>query len=291
MALQLFEQAIALDPGFALAHAGVAMAYAQLSQLAEMSAEESYPKVAEAAARALSLDEMLPEAHIASSVVKTYERDQRGADYERRRAVELDPHSVFAREHYGMFLSLLGRFSEALEHARMAQSLDPLSPRAAWTVASVLRYARRYDEAIAEARRALQLDPNYGPAYHTLGLCYEAQGRLDEAIDAFLRSGRRPNGNLGHAYAVAGRINEARAIVAELEKHSPERGGMGHIAQVYVGLGDLERAFEWLSRGAERVPSQVPTLKVAEIWDPLRSDPRFLKLLEKEGLSEPQTVK
>jgi tetratricopeptide (TPR) repeat protein len=155
----------------------------------------------------------------------------------------------------------------------------------------VLRYARRYDEAIAEARRALQLDPNYGPAYHTLGLCYEAQGRLDEAIDAFLRSGRRPNGNLGHAYAVAGRINEARAIVAELEKHSPERGGMGHIAQVYVGLGDLERAFEWLSRGAERVPSQVPTLKVAEIWDPLRSDPRFLKLLEKEGLSEPQTVK
>jgi tetratricopeptide (TPR) repeat protein len=185
----------------------------------------------------------------------------------------------------------LGRFSEALEHARMAQSLDPLSPRAAWTVASVLRYARRYDEAIAEARRALQLDPNYGPAYHTLGLCYEAQGRLDEAIDAFLRSGRRPNGNLGHAYAVAGRINEARAIVAELEKHSPERGGMGHIAQVYVGLGDLERAFEWLSRGAERVPSQVPTLKVAEIWDPLRSDPRFLKLLEKEGLSEPQTVK
>ena len=289
IALQLFEQAVALDPGFAQAHAGIAMAYAQWSQLAVMSAEETYPKVAEAAARALSLDALLPEAHIAASVVKVYERDLRGADRERRRAIELDPHSVLAREQYGMFLSLLGRFSEALDHARMAQSLDPLSPQAAWTVASVLRYARRYDEAIAEARRALELDPNYGPAHHTLGLCYEAQGRLDEAIDAFLRSGRRPNGNLGHAYAVAGRIKEARTILADLEKHNPERGGTGHIAQVYVGLGDLERAFEWLSRGAERMPSQVPTLKVAEIWDPLRSDPRFLKLLEKEGLTGPAT--
>ena len=168
----------------------------------------------------------------------------------------------------------------------MAQSLDPLSPRATWTVALVLRYARRYDEAIAEARRALELDPNYGPAYHLRGICYEAKGRLDEAIEAFLRSGRQPNGNLGHAYAVAGRRAEARRMFADLEMHNPERGGAGHIAQIYVGLGDRERAFEWLSREAARMTAQVPTWKVAEIWDPLRSDPRFPELLKRVGLGD-----
>ena len=286
-ALQHFQQAAALDPGFAQAHAGIAMAYYQLAEVGPaLSPEEAYPKVSDAATRALSLDDSLPEAHLAASLVKVYERDLHGVERERRRAVELDPHSSLAREQYGMFLSLLGRFPEALEHVRQAQSLDPLSPRATWAVATVLRYARRYDEAIAEARRALELDPNYGPAYHTLGLCYEAKGNLDEAIASFGRAGQSA-GNLGHAYAVAGRTKEARALLADLENGYTQRGGAGGIAQIYVGLGDLERALEWLDRGTERMAATIPTWKVAEIWDPLRSDPRFPQLLRKAGLAEP----
>jgi serine/threonine-protein kinase len=286
-ALQLFQQAAALDPGFAHAHAGIAMAYAQLSEIGQApSAEEAYPKVLEAATRALSLDDLLPEAHLAASLVKVYEKDLQGVERERRRAVELDPRSAFAREQYGMFLSLVGRFPEALDQVRQAQSLDPLSPRATWAVATVLRYARRFDEAIAEARRALDLDPNYGPAYHALGLCYDATSNFDEAIAAFRRAGQSA-GNLGHAYARAGRTKEARALLTDLETRYSQRGGsVGQIAQIYVGLGELERALEWLERGTERMPAAIPTWKVAEIWDPLRSDPRFSQLLRKAGLDE-----
>jgi eukaryotic-like serine/threonine-protein kinase len=288
-ALKLFEQAAALDPEFAQAHAGIAMAHHQLAEVGqELAPEAAYPRVAEAAARALALDETLPEAHLAAANVKVFERDWRGVERERRRAIELGPNSALAHEQYGIFLSLMGRFPEALDHVRLAQSLDLLSPRATWAVATVLRYARRYDEAIAEARRALDLDPNYGAAYHTLGLCYEAKGRLDEAINAYLQAGRGANGNLGHAYAVAGRAAEARTLLASLEERYLPGGHAGQIAQIYIGLRDHERAFEWLARGAGRMPANVPTWKVAEIWDPLRSDPRFRELLESAGLAEPE---
>lgn len=289
-ALQLFEQAAALDPAFAQAHAGIAMAYFQLAEVGQaLSPEEAYARVTQAATRALTLDELLPEAHLAASNVKVYERDWRGVERERRRAIELGPNSALVREQYGMFLSLMGRFSEALDHVRLAQSLDPLSPRATWAVATVLRFARRYDEAIAEAQQALELDPNYAPAYHTLGVCYEAKGRLDDAISAYLHAGGTGGGNLGHAYAAAGRTKEARRLLAALEEHYPEGGHAGQIAQIYVGLGELERALQWLGRAAERMPANVPTWKVAEVWDPLRSDPRFPELLKKVGLAEFET--
>ena len=122
------------------------MAYAQLAEVGQaLSAEEAYPKVLEAATRALSLDDSLPEAHLAASHVKVYEKDLQGVERERRRAIDLDPGSSLAREQYGTFLSLVGRFPEALDQVRQAQSLDPLSPRATWSVATVLRFARRYD--------------------------------------------------------------------------------------------------------------------------------------------------
>jgi serine/threonine-protein kinase len=266
------------------------MAYHQLAEVGQaLSAEDAYPKVAAAAARAIALGELTPEAHLAAAAVKVYERDLRGVEREHRRAIELDPNSAVAHEQYGMLLSLLGRFSEALQHVRLAQSLDPLSPRATWSVATVLRYARRYDEAVVEARHALDLDPNYGAAYYTLGLCYTAKGRFNDAIDAYRRSSR-PGGNLGHAYALSGRTTEARLLVTDLEKRYLQRGSAGQIAQIYVGLGDRERAFEWLYRGAERMPANIPTWKVAEIWDPLRSDPRFAELLKRAGLDEPKTA-
>src|SRR5262245_40124870 len=206
--------------------------------------------------------------------------DWRGAERECRPAIELDPANADARERYGLLLSLEGRFGEALGQLHLAQSLDPLSSRTAWILASVLYWARRYDEGIAEARRILRNDPHYALAHYTLGQCYAEKGKLDEAIEEFLRYGK-PTGNLGNAYARAGRKAEARKL-----RDLDNRNGInGMTAMIDIGLGEIDRAFAQLERGYER-RAWLGTLKVAPVWDPLRSDVRFGRLLQRVGLTE-----
>jgi tetratricopeptide (TPR) repeat protein len=183
-----------------------------------------------------------------------------------------------------MWLSYQGRFDEAIKEARLGEALDSLSVRARVKVAEVLRQARRFDEAIVQAQRALQLNPNFGGAHLILGHCYLGQGRWDIAIEEYRRSGIT-GGNLGHAYALAGRTTEARHLLVALEaRYASTRGGAGEIAQVYVGLGEFDRAFEWLTRAVD--DGSVWTLKVAVVWDPLRPDPRFEQLVRKSGLGD-----
>jgi len=286
-ALRLFEQALALDPADARAYAGIASAYQPvMGSRLDVSPEIARTRAAHAAERALSLDESLPEAHLAAAGVRVASLDWIGAEREYRRAIELDPNNVDARLEYGIWLSLLARNAEGLDQVRRAESLDPLSPRVVLAVARVLRLARRHDEAIAQAQKALALDPNYGPAYFTLGYCYRAKGKLDEAIAAYLRSGGS-SGFLGHAYGVAGRTREARQLLAEFQRRYEKTGLWAReVGLTYLGLGDIDRAFEWLARDSPTGPGPY---KVADIFDPLRSDPRFTKLLERWGLTDDQT--
>jgi eukaryotic-like serine/threonine-protein kinase len=282
LALHLFEQALALDPDYAEVHAAIAEVYLQMdAAIPNLTREESVHRATEAAARALSLDSLLPEAHVASAGVKSAHADWAGAERDYLRALELGPSNVVARQQYAHWLSLLGRFDDAIEQARIAESLDPRSPRAIMALASALRFAGQFEEAILQANKALELDPGHLVAYLNLGHNYLGLGRLDEAIEAFERHGR--SGNLGDAYARAGRTDEARALIAHFERRYAETGlGAGHIAQIYCGLGEIDRAFEWIERDG-RWPT---TFKVAPVWDPLRSDPRFAALLKKYGLAD-----
>jgi serine/threonine-protein kinase len=289
-ALQFFERALALDPEYAQAHAGVAEAYHFLAFGGVLPPKEAYPRVEQEARKALSRDESLSEAHLALARVKyAFEWDWPGAESEFRRAIELNPNSAYAHENYGMIsLSLQGRVDEALEQIRLAESLDPLSARTRWLHASVFFFARRYSEAIAESRRTLELDPSYVLAYQMIGQCYEQQGHLNEAIEMYLRSAPS-GGSLGRTYALAGRTEEARKILSDLRRRYEE----GHaramdVASVYVGLGDLEQAFQWLENACERREYLV-LLKVGPGFDPLRSDPRFDQLLRKVGLQASTT--
>jgi eukaryotic-like serine/threonine-protein kinase len=286
LALQLFHQALALDPDYAQVYAAIAEVYLQVDPaIANLTGEESVHRATEAATRALSLDSLLPEAHVAAAGVKSARADWAGAERDYGRALELGPSNVMARQQYAHWLSLLGRFDDAIEQARIAESLDPRSPRAIMALASALRFAGRFEEAIHQANKALELDPGYLVAYLNLGHNYLGLGRLDEAIEFYRRHGQ--NGNLGDAYARAGRTEEARALIAHFERRYADTGlGAGHIAQIYCGLGEIDRAFEWLDR-MDRFHAPWPTtFKVAQVWDPLRSDPRFAALLKKYGLAD-----
>lgn len=287
-AVRFFEQALELDPAYAQAYAGIAEVYLHVPLwIPNVAPEEAFARAAAAADRALSLAPSLPEAHLAAAYVSASRFDWDRTEHEYRRAIELGPSYALAREQYALWLALVGCFDEGLAQARQAQSVDPLSARANAVTAAVLRFARRYDEAIVEAQHALDLDPNYGPAFHVLGLAYQGLGRLDEAIAAYSRMGRT-SGSLGHASAVAGRTDEARALVTTLEQRYADSGvGAGEIAQIHAGLGDVDRALEWLERATPSGAGGPATLKVAPVWDPLRSDPRFDTLLERVGLAGP----
>lgn len=281
-ALELFEKALALDARYAAAYAGVAQAYlVKPSSSIGVPPDVSISRARLAAERALALDESLPEAHLAAAELHMTLHDWRAAGDEYQLAIDVAPNHSAARQRYANWLSLQARFEDAIKEARLGELLDPLSVRARTTVADVLRHARQFDEAILQAQRALDLNPNFGRAHAVLGHCYLAQGRLDAAIEEFARSGNN-TGNLGHAYGVAGRTAEARRILQTLEeRYATTGGGAGELAQVYVGLEDFDQAFKWLARAVDDTSGL--TLKVAVVWDPLRSDPRFGQLLRKVG--------
>jgi DNA-binding winged helix-turn-helix (wHTH) protein/tetratricopeptide (TPR) repeat protein len=282
-ALAFFEKALALDDRYAPAHTGVAEVYlVKPTSTPGVPPHVSISRAQLAIKRALALDEFLPEAHIAAAKLHMTLHDWQAAGRDLQRAIAVSPNPPIARQRYANWLSLQGRFEEAIKEARLGESLDPLSIRARTAVANVLRHARRFDEAIRQARRALELNPNFGRAHAILGHCYLAQGHLDAAIEEFERSGNNP-GNLGHAYALAGRTTEARRLLRTLEElYSTTDGGAAEIARVYVGLEEFDRAFEWLALAVE--DGSGATLKVAVVWDPLRSDPRFAELVRKTGL-------
>lgn len=286
-ALGVFEQIVAREPRHAAAHAAIAEAYLQRpGGLNGVDPTIAVERGRQAVERALALDAAEPEAHASLAALRLRQLDWAGAVAALRRAVALGPNNVRIRAQLAELLALQGRFDEALIEAGVAESLDPLSPRARHEVASVLRFARRYDEAIAQAHRTIELDPNFGPAHFTLGHSYLALGRHDEAIESFRRSGRGPSGNLGHALAIAGRREEARAVLKALEQqHERTNAGEGAIAQVLIGLGEYHEAFRWLRLAVERHNGF--TLKVAAVWDPLRGDPRFADLLKGAGLATP----
>jgi len=201
-----------------------------------------------------------------------------------RRALALDPTSVDGHWRFGRFLYIHGRFEDGEAEIRKALTLDPLSVPANFQLECVQYYRRDYHAAIAQGRRTLELDQRYGLAHHVLGLALEAEREYDEAVAEFEKSQRGPNGNLGHAYAVAGRRAEALKILDQL-KSRYEREGVGpdSVAQVYIGLGEFDRALEWLNT-AIADGSEFLTLGIAPLYDPLRSDLRFEELLRRSGL-------
>jgi TolB-like protein/Tfp pilus assembly protein PilF len=284
-AIVYFQQAVDLDPDYALAYAGIAHCYAPLSSLGYVPAKEGRPRQKAAAMKALELDDTLAEAHtVLAAYLFSYEWDWVRSEQEFKRAMDLNPNYPTTYLWYGVFLEKLGRQEENLAARRRAQELDPLNMVINQSVGRALFLNGRTDQAIEQLLKTLELHPSYPPAHSDLGEIYLQQGRYEEAIAQFQQA--EDKGSLGHAYAVSGNRSEAQKLLAELKERSPQRyNAPFEIALIYTGLGDKDRAFAWLEKAyAERITPLI-TIKIDQRFNSLRSDARFADLLRRVGLA------
>jgi tetratricopeptide (TPR) repeat protein len=232
------------------------------------------------------LDAGLAESHVVAAVWKDqFEHDSLGAEQEFRRALTMDPNSMEARGRFGEFLLTHGRFADSEAELRKALALDPQSVRDNYRLACVKYYGRDYDAAIAQLRRTLQLDPRYAWAHHVLGLALLGKRQYDDAIEELEKSQRGPSGNLGNAYAVAGRRSAALRVLDELKLRYQQGGGASEFARIYIGLGEYDTALSWLGTAVAKGAPLVME-RIAPTFDPLRNDPRFQELLRKADLHQ-----
>jgi len=288
--IEYFQQAIGLDPGYALAYAAMANRYITLGW--SLSPHETFPKAAAAARKALELDETMSDAHRALGSYKlNYEWNWPEAEREFKRAMELDPNNDGAYSEYGSYLITIGRFDEAIALRKRASDLaGPSSFPVITSLGNAYHYARQYEEAIKQYQRALELNPRFQRGHVAMGMAYVQLGKHEEAIAEIkqaisLRDEIRNIAALGYAYAVAGKRAEARKVIDNLVGLSKgEYVRPFYIAGIYAALGERDQAFAWLEKAYQDRHPQMTLIGVDPAFDPLRSDPRFAALLRRVGI-------
>jgi len=302
LGLRCFEDAVALDPDWALGWAGLGDSFAVLAENELLPQETAIPAANRAAERATSLDPNLAEAYATLGVLRSrydWKWDEAAVFF--RRAIDLNPGYATAHFWYGFhYLAMTGRLEEALAEAELAVSLDPLSPIAQEGLGFVLMVSGRYEEAIEQYRLLLEFEPSFYKAWTSRGRVYAQMGDYARAIEMYEKGlqlgGTIPNilAALGQAHALNGERDRARELLQQLHEmsSSASRTGSGTsavpatcFAIVHLGLGENDRALEWLEAGMERRQMSLSALKVHPVYDPLRQEPRFLSLLVRLGLS------
>jgi serine/threonine-protein kinase len=291
--IEYFEQATAEDPAYALAHVGVALAYAELAagQGGTVRPDVAYQRAKQAVTKALALDSGLGEAHSVSALLKlVHDFDWAGAEEEFKLALELSPGGADIYDHYGWLCWALERYDDAVAMVKRAQELDPLMHRA--DVATTLIRAGRYEEALQAALRCIEFEPEYARGRSTLGWAFLKNGKLDEGLAELEKSVGLAPGNtlylaqLGQAYALAGRAEQAREVLRRLEQLSQQRYvSPYHMAYVHTGLGEQDRAMDWLERAYDERAGSVYGIKGSFLFTTLRPHPRFQALLKKMNLA------
>ncbi len=288
-AIECFEQATGIDPGYALAYAGLADSYQLLGGAdGTVPPREVFPKAKAAAARALEIDCTLAEAHTSLARVSiTYDRDWPAAERGFKQAIELNPNYTLAHMWYANYLAATGRFDDANTQISLAVKLEPLSVMFGVDAGMISYFARQYDRAIEQIQNALELDQNFWPGHWYLGWVYEAKGLYPEALSEFERaallSGNHADlaADIGHVYALLGRKGEARKVIENLIKRSKDGYVSAYaLALICVGLGDTDQALAWLQKGSADHYWQMNFLKIDPRFDSLRVDPRFAGVLQ-----------
>jgi tetratricopeptide (TPR) repeat protein/DNA-binding winged helix-turn-helix (wHTH) protein len=296
-ALEHFKKATRNDPRFAEAYAGIADCNLLLAIFGSevIRPRKAMPRAKKAALKALEIDETLSEAHASlASVMFLYERDWNGSEMEFKEAIRNNPEYATARQFYSHNLALMGRIDDALEQIRTAQELRT-SPIIDATVSRIYFLGRQYEKAIEAAEYAIKRYRQFFLGYVHLGIAYKKLGRLPEAIEQLTKArelgGTTEWGNpttvgeLGHAFAVAGRTKEANETIEDLEAMSARHYvGPINLAKIYMGMGNLKRTFELLEETYRDRSAWLLTLRQDPLFDDIREQPQFQDLLRRIGL-------
>ncbi len=284
-AIQYFEQALRIDPGYALAYCGLADTYGWAGGQT-LPGREAWAKEMEFAQKALALDPKLAEAHLAMATAFFCVLDPHGSEKELDRAVKLNPNLALAYDQYGWTFGQMGRHDESISAEKRALELDPLNSLFNTDLAFFFYWARRYDDAIAQIRKTLELDANAAVAHHCLGWCNIWKRNLTEATEEFQKAVTLDDlpwykASLGYAYAASGDRAKAEQVIRDLDELAKKQYVSPALrASVYLGLGEKGKALDWIEKAYE---DRDPMLwwKTDQLYDSVRNEPRFLALMEK----------
>ncbi|MEY2506653.1 MAG: hypothetical protein QOH01_982 [Verrucomicrobiota bacterium] len=286
---EFFERAVAADPTYAGAYAGLAQTYLLIPVFGAGRPLDFFPKATIAAHRAIDLDETSSEGHTALAMLTLFNFKFAPSEQEFRRAIELNPNYATAHHWFGnSLLVTLGWFDEAIKEGQRAVELDPLSLIINADLGSTLMIARRYDEAIAQLRKTLVLDGNFAYARWNLGEALYFKGDLGAAIAEYEKAAALDDDPeilalLGRAYAESGQKEKALKILEKLKAAEQQRFVRNYLYTIiYTGLGDKASAIDYLEKAREGGETPDTTwLKVDPLFDPLRNEPRFQQLVAK----------
>ncbi len=291
-AIALFDRAIAIDPQFALAYSARGEAFFSMGDF-NLSMKDASPKAKENAVQALVLDDTLTDARVLLANIKfQYDWNFAGAEEEFKRVIAQNPNHAEARHQYTYLLAMTGRTTEAVSEIRRAQQLDPVNPMIG--VDTLLPYylGRQYDQAIVQGRKAMDVFPNLFIAHMGVGSSLIQQGDFVAGIAELEKAkALEPNpivlGNLGYAYARAGRRADAQRILADLKAESQNRYVAAYaFACIYAGLNDRDEAFAWLEKAYQDRSWWLVWIKTDPKMEPLRDDPRFADFMRRVGFPE-----
>ena len=287
-AIEQFKFATDRDPNYALAFVGLADCYAVLNEYAGTPSSETVPLSRTYAERALSLDPQLAEPHATLGFVHEHSWQWSEAEMEFKRAITINPNYPTAYHWYSILLKSLGRNDEAAAMIKRAQELDPLSSVIAVNISRLYQLQNNDPASIENSLKLIELDPNFGPAHEYLGLSYLRMGRSADAVTALEKAAELTNragitlGDLGYVYASTGKRAEALDVIKELEGKYARKEAIGqYIAAVYVALGEMDKAFEWLEKDFEARNGKLAEIRWQLQFEALRGDPRYRDLLLK----------
>ncbi len=288
-----FQQAVAIDPNYALAYAGLAECYNMGMWYIPLEPREAIAKTKAAALKAIALDDGIAEAHEALAAAYSLDWDWTNTRKEQERAIEINPSYAQAYHAYSLYLNIQKEPDEAIAEVKHAQELDPLSLPILTDVGMAYAFAHRYDEAVAAYKKAIELDPTYAVAHANLADAYWRMGMYDEALKGYETAiglaGRTPTYvcSLGLIYASAGRRAEAQKMLDELNQMSEQRYVPPSLkAMLYAAFGQRNQAFSLLEEARAEHSPQLMNLLIEQGFDPLRPDPRFADLLRRVGLPQ-----
>jgi TolB-like protein/DNA-binding winged helix-turn-helix (wHTH) protein/Flp pilus assembly protein TadD len=291
-AIDQFNKAIEVDPGYAPPYSGLADCYTTLGYLSYLDPLDAFPRARDAAGKALELDPSLAEAHTSLAYYNLYHAwNWTEAENEFKKAIELNPNYATAHDWYSYYLTAMGRFDEAWKEVNRAHELDPLSVTISTDIGFNHYYRRSYDEAISQLRATLVISPKFPLAHLWLGRAYQQKKMYSAAIDEFNKTDAALPGwvvtiaGMGHAYGEWGHQAEAKQVLVRLNQMAREKYVTPYgVALVYAGLGDKDQAFAWLNKAVSGRSHWLVWLNRDPRFDRLRSDPRFDDLKKRVGL-------